>query len=147
MSGELAACLLALACGAAAMLLWDILYGMRRSFVKGAVGDFILDTVWWFVSAYLFLWCMWKTVSLRFRFFEPAALAAGGILYHYTLSGVARRIFYTFFTFFLKIFQLILKILLTPAVFLDKILIEPLRRNMNGKKGTVNEKEKNSEFL
>ena len=125
MSGELTAFALSAACGASVLLLWDFMHGMRHTFVRGIAGNIILDIAWWFISVSAFLWCLWETVALKLRFFEAFAAAGGAVLYHFTVSPVLRHCFCVFFDIISKIFQFIFKILLTPARFLDKILIEP----------------------
>ena len=142
MSPELTAFILSALCGAAALLLWDFMHGMRRSFVKGIIGNILLDTAWWFVCTWLFLLCVWETVSLRLRFFELFAAILGAVLYHFTISSVLKRCFCGFFDIILKIIKFILKILLTPAVFLDKILLEPIRKRFRQKRNGVTSGEK-----
>lgn len=123
MRAELWAFLLSAACGAAMLLLWDIFGGMRRAFARGILINIILDTIWWFASVSAFLWCMWKTVALELRFFEGFAVVFGAAIYKFTLSRAAKRFFCFFFDIVLKIIRFILKILLTPALFLYKMLI------------------------
>ena len=134
MSPELTAFALSALCGAAALLLWDLMHGIRRSFTKGIIGNFLLDTIWWFTTAWMFLVCIWETVSLRLRFFEIFAAVLGAILYHFTVSSVLKRCFCFFFDIILKIIKFIFKILLTPAVFLDKILLEPIKKRLRQKR-------------
>ena len=134
MSPELMAFALSAMCGAAALLLWDFMHGMRHSFVKGIIGNILLDTAWWFICAWMFLLCIWETVSLRLRFFELFAAVSGALLYHFTVSPALKRCFCAFFDINLKIFKFIFKILLTPAVFLDKILLEPFKRRYREKR-------------
>ncbi|MCH5211964.1 MAG: hypothetical protein J1G06_03035 [Oscillospiraceae bacterium] len=134
MSPELMAFALSAMCGSAALLLWDFMHGMRHSFVKGIIGNILLDTAWWFICAWMFLLCVWETVSLRLRFFELFAAVLGALLYHFTVSSAMKRCFCAFFDIILKIFKFIFKILLTPAVFLDKILLEPFKRRYREKR-------------
>ena len=137
MNPELMAFALSALCGALALLLWDFMHGMRHSFIKGIIGNILLDTAWWFISAWMFLLCVWETVSLRLRFFELFAAVLGAVLYHLTVSPVLKRCFCGFFDIIFKIIKFILKILLTPAVFLDKILMEPFRRRYRQRRNGV----------
>lgn len=111
--------------GAAALALWDVLHGLRCSFVRGSIGNFVLDTAWWVVSVSLFLSSVWSVAEWRLRFFELFAAGAGAALYHFTLSRMLRHVWERVFGIILKIIKFIFKILLTPARFLYKILIEP----------------------
>lgn len=63
-------------------------------------------------------------------FFEIFAVVCGAALYHFTVSIRLKRLFCGIFDIFLKIIKIIFKILLTPAVFLDKILIEPIKQRL-----------------
>ena len=128
MSGDAAAFLLSAACGAALLLIWDVFHALRAVIFKGAVLNTVLDIVWWLCAAVLPLWCLWNTNSMRFRGFELLGAVLGGVLYHFTVSGMIRRLFEAVFRIFFKIFKLFLKILLTPALFLYKILISVFLR-------------------
>lgn len=123
MKGDAAAFLLSAACGAALLLIWDIFHGLRRVFFKGVFMNTILDAAWWACAAILPVLCLWNTNSMRFRFFELFGAVLGGILYYLTISRVVRSLFCAVFGLFLKLFKIFLKILLTPARFLYKILI------------------------
>ena len=70
---------------------------------------------------------------MRLRFFEAFAMLVGAAAYHFTVSGLVRSAFCRLFEIFLKIFRFILKILLTPARFLDKIL----SRKRSGRKKSL----------
>ena len=113
---------LSICCGAGMLMLWDFLGGMRRSFAKGIIINIILDIIWWVLSVSAFLWCMWRTVTLELRFFEAFAVILGAVFYKITFSCYIKRFFFFVFSTFEKIFKLIFKILLTPALFLYKIL-------------------------
>lgn len=113
----------AVACGAAAILLWDVFHQLRMLFFKGIVVNIILDILWWSCVAYVFVSSMWYYGFMNLRFFVFFGFAAGAFLYRITLSRVVGQCFLGFFTIFYKIIKIIFKILLTPAAFLYKILI------------------------
>lgn len=123
MSGDAAAFLLSAACGAVLLMIWDMFHGLRMVFFRGVFMNTILDAIWWICAAALPVICLWNTNFMRFRFFELFGAALGGILYHFTISQGVRAVFCVVFEVFLKIFKIILKILLTPALFLYKILL------------------------
>ncbi len=131
MSPDAAAFLLSVSCGAALCLLWDMFHGLRTVLFKGPIMNAVLDAVWWICAAVIPVWCLWNANSMTFRFFELLGAVMGAFLYYITVSRVLRRIFCVFFAAFLKIFKIFLKILLTPAVILYKMLVvlflRPLR--------------------
>lgn len=127
MTGDGAAFTVSMVCGASMMLLWDIMYGLRRSSRCGAVVDCLLDVIWWMTFAAMFTLFLWDANSLRLRAYELFAAGSSAFLYHITVSKPIKRIFCVLFDVIFKIFKIILKILLTPAVFLYKILIRPFK--------------------
>lgn len=127
MSGESASFLWSLVCGVMSMLLWDILFGVRQTVKCGIAANILLDTIWWSVGAMAFAWCLWSTNDLALRGFNIFALVLSGVLYHITVSRYIKRLNCIIFNIFFKIIKFILKILLTPAVFLYKILVRPFK--------------------
>ncbi|MGN0162220.1 MAG: spore cortex biosynthesis protein YabQ [Candidatus Ornithomonoglobus sp.] len=125
MNQGIRAALITMLYGAAVMLAWDILHGLRHSFFRGTVTNFLLDTAWWVFAASGFISCTWYANHMQLRAFIWASLFIGAVLYHITLSGVIRKLFCGIFDIFFKIIKFIFKILLTPAVFLYKILLVP----------------------
>ena len=123
MSAALGAFLYSFLAGAAAMALWDVLGGLRRTILRGFFGNLILDILWWSVSVTLFLSTVWSVSEWRIRFFEIAALIIGAAVWHMSLSRLLRRVSELFFGALRKIIVFILKILLTPARFSGKILL------------------------
>lgn len=122
MTEGLSAFLLSIGCGAAILAFWDALSGMRRSFARGVIINAVLDVAWWLLSISAFLWCMWHIELPRLRLFEGFGVIMGAGLYKITVSRYLKRLFVWFFCILQKIFQLILKILLTPMGFLYKII-------------------------
>lgn len=123
MSAETQMFIASILCGIAAILLWDIFYGLRKVFFKGIVFNVLFDILWWYFTGTIFVRCMWNYGSMRLRFFVFLGSLIGAFLYYITLSGVLKRCFCKIFEIFYKIIQFILKILLTPAAFLYKILV------------------------
>lgn len=112
-------------CGAAMLAVWDFLHALRSGFAKGIVINFLLDIAWWIFCAVLLLTATWHTGYAELRFYVFVSLGMGAFLYHITLSKYVRILFCGVFDVFYKIIQFIFKILLTPGVFLYKILLVP----------------------
>ncbi len=123
MNAQLEMFIAAVVCGVLALLLWDIFHGLRKTFFRSVAFNVLLDCLWWAAVGFGFVYCMWIYGSMRLRFFVFLGVGAGAVLYRFTLSDVVRRCFCTIFEIFYKIIQFILKILLTPAAFLYKILV------------------------
>jgi spore cortex biosynthesis protein YabQ len=122
MTPELQVFLCSLPIGALIMLAWDFLHGIRTVVLKNTAANILLDVLWWGASAFVIIKYTWYLNYMNLRFFIFAALIGGAFLYHITLSEAVRSLFCAFFEIFLKIFKFIFKILLTPALFLYKIL-------------------------
>ena len=121
MNDGLNAFLLSSGCGAAILLFWDMLSGMRRSFARGIVINALLDVTWWLLSVSAFLWCVWRAPVPEPRLFEGAGLVLGAYLYKITISRYMKGFFSRFFRVAEKIIRFIFKILLTPMTFLYTI--------------------------
>jgi spore cortex biosynthesis protein YabQ len=130
MNPDLKTFLLSIALGGVLMLLWDLLHGLRKVFFHSVKANFFLDTLWWLASAASIVMCTWLSNSMNLRFFVYFGLAGGAFLYFITLSRFVRSLFCTIFNIIFKIIRFILKILLTPAVFLYKILIVPFLKKL-----------------
>lgn len=128
MNPDIKAAVIAMCCGGAIMLAWDLLHGLRRAFFRGAISNFLLDTAWWCFAAAAFVRSSWYANHMTLRAFIWISLAIGAFLYRITLSRPCRALFCAVFAFILKIIQFIFKILLTPALFLYKILVVPFIR-------------------
>lgn len=141
MTGDTKAFLCCMICTAAMMALLDFFSCIRIKVIKSAATDFILDIVWWITAVAAVSFCLWESNSFSLRLYELVSVALGIILYKIIFSKALKwtfclilsiiiRIFSTFF----KIIKRILKILLTPALFLYKILVRGLLGNCKIKK-------------
>ncbi len=126
MTPEVWAFFLSVLCGAVAMALLEI----RNTISAGLFMSIILDILWWSVSAGIFVFCMWQTVTFDVRFFQIIGFVTGALLEHITIGRFVAK-----FAGFL--FRLIFKILLTPWVFLYKIIIVPINRRVISKSRKV----------
>lgn len=88
-------------------------YGQSASFVN------LTDILFWLISCAVCYSALYFANDGRMRIYEFIAIAVGGFLYFLLLERVFNILFVNFF----RIIEFILKILLTPARFLYKILI------------------------
>lgn len=123
MNEQTAAFLLSVLCGMVGVLLWAVSDAARKSIRINMFFSILLDFVWCFAILSLFSVCMWKSVSLSLRFFELAGFGLGVILYRFLLYLPTVTLFCFIFCTIFKFIKFIFKILLTPCVFLYKILI------------------------
>lgn len=121
------------ACGGGISLLFDLLRAVRRSLKPKAVLGAVMDILFCAASCFSALWCVWHFNSGAFRFYEVTGLILGGIFYFTLLSKWALRIFSVIIENILKFVKLILKILLTPPMFLYKILLVPVYGRIKNK--------------
>lgn len=139
MTAEMYAFIAAIACGMLSVILWNITEALRSSIRAKTVINGLLDVIWWVVIAVVFCMCMWEIINLRIRAFEFIGVGIGAIVCHITLARPIRYVCGRIFAFFLKIIQLIFKILLTPGAFLYKILIVNKFKKSGLKPGKVAE--------
>lgn len=85
----------------------------------------ITDFLWWIAMGAAVIAGLWYTNRIEFRFFVAGGFILGVYLYKITISRAVKLCFYGIFKFFFKIVEIILKILLTPARFLYKIIVRP----------------------
>lgn len=126
MTSEASAFLFSVLCGAIAMMLLEV----RNTISAGIFMSIILDVLWWSITMGIFAFFMWQTVSFDVRLFQIIGAGAGALLEHITIGRfVANLVVF--------LFGLIFKILLTPWVFLYKIIVVPIRRRVISKSRKV----------
>lgn len=116
------------ACGAAVSVLYDFMRAVRGAVKSGAVLTAVTDVIFAFVSFAAASWCVLAFGDGRLRIFEAIGMLIGAALYFAALSGVIYKIFLYCIKKFLKITSFIFKILLTPLLFLYKILRVPIKK-------------------
>lgn len=124
MSHELYIFCIMFALGAAEGVLFDIFRVARRMFCKKTAAGAFSDLIFWVAAAVLFGYIVMKATYGEIRGYMLLAGAGGLLIYFLSLSRLIILLISRIIEFFLKIFQLIFKILLTPAAFLYKILLE-----------------------
>ena len=112
----------AAACGACAVMAWDLVGAFRRAWeLKGFAGN-IVD----FLSPAAFAALIWLGVLYILdgstRAYGFLCMGAGAALYIFTVREWILKVFYSVFGNIRKIIGFIFKILLTPARFLYKML-------------------------
>ena len=151
-NAETAALLAMTLCGAGLSLLFDFLRSIRRVIRFGTAAAAVSDILFWLAACGSAAACIWIFNNGQLRLFEFAGLAIGAVLYFCLLSKIMMRFFVYIIGFIFKIIRLICKILLTPLVFLYKILIVPFVglalkiRNKILEKGRKDDGRKNSEI-
>ena len=90
----------------------------KRRFLKN-----LLDFFCWIFAGVIFLNFILFLTNGEIRFFMILGLFLGVYFYYFLLSKPLKRLIFCFFSIFFDFFQIILKILLTPAHFLYKIII------------------------
>lgn len=130
MTGDTKAFLCCMVCTAAMMALLDFFSCIRLKVIKSAATDFIMDTVWWITAVGAVSFCLWKSNSFSLRLYELVSAVLGIIFYKIMFSRLLKWTFclilgiiVKIFSIFFKIIKRIFKILLTPALFLYKILV------------------------
>lgn len=109
--------------GVAAGILFDIMRSLREGFSSGRIFTHITDALFWLAAGTVTVWLLVRFNDGILRMYEFFGMFLGGFLYFLTLSPFIKKAFTLFFGFLHKIILLIFKMLLTPTVFLYKILL------------------------
>lgn len=141
MTGDSRAFLYCAVCAASMAALFDFFDCVRLRVIKAAAVDFLMDTIWWITAAVVISVCLWESNSFALRMYEAVGAAIGLISYRLILHRALKcffcfvlGIFVKVFCIIFKIIKRILKILLTPALFLYKILIRSVINSRQGGK-------------
>ena len=127
-SPEVALFLSMVVCGAAISVLYDFMRALRSVTRAGAVLTAVSDVIFVFASFIAAAGCIRYFGNGRIRVYEAIGLAIGATFYFTVLSGIMYRIFFWCIKKFLRITSFIFKILLTPLLFLYKILVVPVQK-------------------
>ena len=131
MDGALSALMLAVS-GASSILGFDVIRALRRGMKPGRIIGTVLD----FLGVTLSAAAVWGGLLLfakgETRLCELLCVVSGAVLYIFTVKSMIFKLFYILFENIFKILHFILKILLTPARFLYKIMCVALcKRSTN----------------
>lgn len=116
------------ACGAVIGIIFDMFRTFRKLARPGALGVNLSDLLFWVIGICVLIGSLVFLNSGELRWYVFIGLFLGGILYFSLLSQWILKFFIQVCRIFTKIIRFIFKILLTPALFLYKILISPLCR-------------------
>lgn len=112
--------------GIAEGILFDIFRAVRKNISDSFLAVGISDAVYWLFAVSLFSAAMLRLNNGELRGYVFIGLGLG-LLFHFLLfSNLIISIVTEIFLFFLKIFKIFLKILLTPTHFLYKMVVVPI---------------------
>ena len=137
MTREVYALLAMFVCGGAVVMLFDMFRAARSCVKTNVFFPAMQDAAFWTVSAWFLAKGLWIFSDGRLRLYEVIGFLIGALLYILLFQRAFLKVFMVFFENFFKIIHLILKILLTPPVFLYKMLLVPLytkAKSLFGKK-------------
>lgn len=112
--------------GAGAGMLFDLFRVIRASFHTRALSVNLFDLLYWLVMSISVFLILFMVNNGELRWYEVIGLVLGCVIYFLSLSALFQRVIKTLLRFFAKIFLTIFKIVLTPAVFLYKMIKRPL---------------------
>lgn len=121
------------ACGAAISVVFDFIRAVRMCFKPNSVAVAVSDVAFWVFATFCAAACAWNLNSGIFRFYEPLGLILGAVLYFLLLSRWILRVFLFIIENIFKFVRFILKILLTPTLFLYRILVVPVKNILTNK--------------
>ena len=104
-------------------IVFDIFRSFRKVLIKKPLAVNISDIIFWVLTFLISVQAFYRFSDGRLRIFLVIASFLGMILYFLTISSAIKYVFCVILQIFSKIIKFILKILLTPARFLYKILI------------------------
>ena len=113
-------------CGGCVSLLFDFFRSFRIIMKMPILVTAVSDVVFSALAMFMAMACVWNLNNGIFRAYEVIGLVLGTILYFLILSKWILKCFTVIIGNILKFVRLISKILLTPSLFLYKILIAPL---------------------
>lgn len=109
--------------GVAAGIMFDIMRALRSGFSSGRVLTNIIDTLFWIFAGGVTVYLLVRFNDGILRMYEFLGMFLGGFLYFCTFSMFIKKLFELIFKILHKFIILICKIVLTPLVFLYKILL------------------------
>lgn len=115
-----------LLCGAGAGVLFDIFRALRKTFGASMLTTSVGDIVFWLCISIGLFGAVFTVNYGELRWFEIIGVILGGIIYFLSVSRLFMCMLEWVLGFVLKIFLTIFKIILTPFVFLYKMIKKPL---------------------
>ena len=113
-------------CGICSGLLFDIIRILRRVFGANIFFVSFSDILFWALISAGVYFAIFEFNYGQIRWYEIMGIILGSVIYFLTFSGLIMKILSALLEFFTRIFQFIFKIILTPLVFLYKMIKRPL---------------------
>lgn len=113
-------------CGAMSGFIFDIMRALRRSFGSNMLTTSLADILYWLIISSGIYFAIFTFNYGSIRWYEIIGILSGSVIYFLILSRFVMKIMVFMLNFFMKIFHVIFKIILTPLVFLYKIIKGPL---------------------
>ena len=109
-------------CGALLALIFDVRRGAQKEVRLPDFAVIAADFLFWLICAGAVIGAIWILNNGIVRTYEFIGLFAGAVLYFATISPFVVKIVAAVTGYILKIMKIIFKILLTPFLFLYKII-------------------------
>lgn len=125
-SGQLYVFLAMSVCGACSGLVFDIFRVIRKTFLCSNLTTSLSDILFWLIISLGMFFSLFSISGGEIRWHEIIGVVLGSIIYFLTISRLFMALLGAVMRFVTKIFLTILKIILTPLVFLYKMIKRPL---------------------
>ena len=113
-------------CGACSGVVFDIFRVIRKTFSCSNLTTSLSDILFWLIISLGMFFALFSISGGEIRWHEAIGVVLGSIIYFLTISRLFMTVFGALMCFVVKIFLTILKIILTPLVFLYKMIKRPL---------------------
>lgn len=125
-SGQLYVFLAMSVCGACSGVVFDIFRVIRKTFLCSNLTTSLSDILFWLIISLGMFFSLFSISGGEIRWHEIIGVVLGSIIYFLTISRLFMALLGAVMRFVTKIFLTILKIILTPLVFLYKMIKRPL---------------------
>jgi len=124
-SGQLYVFLAMSICGVCSGMVFDIFRVIRKTFLCSNLTTSLSDILFWLIISFGMFFALFSISGGEIRWHEAIGVLLGSIIYFLTISHLFMTVLGALMRFALKIFLTILKIILTPLVFLYKMIKRP----------------------
>ena len=125
-SGQLYVFLAMSVCGVCSGLIFDIFRAIRKTFSGSNLTTSLSDILFWLIISLGMFFALFTISGGEIRWHEIIGVILGSVIYFLTISHLFVTLLVILIHFTSKIFLTILKIILTPLVFLYKMIKRPL---------------------
>lgn len=109
--------------------------------------DLISDLLFWLIAAVTIVLLLFQLNSGEIRAFTLVVAAFGALLYHFTLGRLIRRVLVFLTVWEIRIIKQILKLILSPIIFLSKRITLFILKNLEKKHDILRRKQYRQELL